>query len=89
MTVGGHPFPLLRSQVMSLGNDEPVDLLALLSPREQQILERAARGMTNAQMAEELSVTTHAVKFHLAHIYRKLGAANRTDAAARYIKAVQ
>jgi DNA-binding CsgD family transcriptional regulator len=73
---------------MSLGNDDAVDLLAVLSPREQQILERAARGLTNAQMAAELSVTTHAVKFHLAHIYRKLGAANRTDAAARYIKAV-
>lgn len=65
------------------------DLLSLLSPREKQILERAARGLTNAEVAQELSVTTHAVKFHLAHIYRKLGAANRTDAAARYAKAVR
>lgn len=70
-------------------SDGGQDFLALLSPREQQILERAARGLTNAEVARELSVTTHAVKFHLAHIYRKLGAANRTDAAARYAKAVR
>ncbi|MCP9485253.1 MAG: helix-turn-helix transcriptional regulator [Gaiellaceae bacterium MAG52_C11] len=70
-------------------DDEEADLLAMLSPREQQILERAARGLTNAEVAVELSVSTHAVKFHLAHIYRKLGAANRTDAATRYVKAMR
>jgi DNA-binding CsgD family transcriptional regulator len=70
-------------------DDKGRDLLAALSPRERQILELAARGMTNVQVARELSVTTHAVKFHLAHIYRKLGAVNRTEAAARYAKAVR
>ncbi len=73
---------------MVTGDESGNELLAMLSPREQQILERAARGLTNAEVAAELSVTTLAVKFHLAHIYRKLGAANRTDAAARYVKAV-
>ena len=66
-----------------------IDLLSKLTARERQILERTARGMTNAEVAKELAVTTHAVKFHLSHIYRKLGAANRTDAAARYAKAVR
>jgi DNA-binding NarL/FixJ family response regulator len=74
---------------MSLDEYDGGDLLSRLSPREQQILEQASRGMTNAQMAEELAVTTHAIKFHLAQIYRKLGAANRTDAAARYVKAMR
>ena len=37
--------------------------------------------MTNGQIAELLEVTVHAVKFHLASIYRKLGVANRTEAA--------
>jgi DNA-binding CsgD family transcriptional regulator len=52
------------------------------------VLERTARGRTNAQTAAELDITTHAVKFHLASIYRKLGVANRTEATARYVSAV-
>jgi DNA-binding CsgD family transcriptional regulator len=31
-------------------------------------------------------VTIHAVKFHLAAIYRKLGVANRTEAAVLYLR---
>jgi DNA-binding CsgD family transcriptional regulator len=46
----------------------------------------AATGLTNAQMANELEVTVHAVKFHLASIYRKLGVGNRTEAAILYIR---
>lgn len=45
-------------------------------------------GMTNAQIANELGVTTHAVKFHLASIYRKLGVSNRTEATARFVTAL-
>ncbi len=48
----------------------------------------ASQGMTNSQIATELSVSTHAVKFHLASIYRKLGVANRTEATARYVSAL-
>lgn len=72
---------------MSSPDENGGDLLSMLSPRERQILERAARGMTNAEVAADLAVSTHAVKFHLAHIYRKLGAVNRTDAAAQYARA--
>ena len=39
-----------------------------------------ARGLTNRQIAEGLAVTIHAVKFHLATIYRKLDVSNRTEA---------
>ena len=48
-------------------------------------MDRAAHGLTNARIAEELHVSTHAVKFHLASVYRKLGVANRTEATARYV----
>jgi DNA-binding CsgD family transcriptional regulator len=37
--------------------------------------------MTNSQISRVLEVTVHAVKFHLASIYRKLGVTNRTEAA--------
>lgn len=63
----------------------PVAAAALgLSPREAEVLELLSLGMTNPQIAERLRVTTHAVKFHLTGIYRKLGVANRTEATALY-----
>ena len=52
-----------------------------LSARELEVLRMASRGQTNAQIARNLGVTVHAVKFHLGSIYRKLGVANRTEAA--------
>ena len=57
-----------------------------LSPREEQVLVIASLGLTNAQMADELHVSVHAVKFHLAAIYRKLAVANRTEAASAYLR---
>ena len=44
-------------------------------------------GMTNRQIAGHLSVTVHAVKFHLASIYRKLGVHNRTEATVAFLEA--
>ncbi len=44
-------------------------------------------GLTNEQVAVRLHVTVHAVKFHLASIYRKLGVTNRTEAAVVYLRA--
>jgi DNA-binding CsgD family transcriptional regulator len=58
--------------------------LAVLSPREIEILEMIALGKTNRDIATRLGVTIHAVKFHLASIYRKLAVANRTEAAVRF-----
>jgi DNA-binding NarL/FixJ family response regulator len=37
--------------------------------------------MTNRAIAKDLWVTEQTVKFHLTNVYRKLGVANRTDAA--------
>ena len=66
----------------------PLALEGILSRRERQVMHWASQGMTNARIASELDVSTHAVKFHLASIYRKLGVANRTEATARYIGAL-
>jgi DNA-binding NarL/FixJ family response regulator len=38
-------------------------------------------------MAGELELTVHAIKFHLAAVYRKLGVSNRTEAAVAYLRA--
>lgn len=47
----------------------------------------ASLGLTNWQIASRLHVTVHAVKFHLARIYRKLGVTNRTEAAVLFLRA--
>jgi DNA-binding NarL/FixJ family response regulator len=54
-----------------------------LTARELEILQLAAQGMTNGQIARDLWVTEPTVKFHLTNTYRKLGVANRTE-ASRY-----
>lgn len=46
----------------------------------------ASLGLTNWQIAARLHVTVHAVKFHLAGIYRKLGVTNRTEAAVMFLR---
>ena len=46
-----------------------------------------SQGFTNTDIAQRLDVTVHAIKFHLAAIYRKLGVANRTEAAVAFLQA--
>jgi DNA-binding CsgD family transcriptional regulator len=57
-----------------------------LSRREAQVLEMASLGLTNDAIADRLNVSIHAVKFQLASVYRKLGVANRTEAAVTYLR---
>lgn len=45
-----------------------------------------SRGLTNPQIAKRLDLTVHAVKFHLASVYRKLGVSNRTEAAVALLQ---
>jgi DNA-binding NarL/FixJ family response regulator len=52
-----------------------------LTERELSILRAVARGLSNRAIGRELWVTEQTVKFHLTNIYRKLGVANRTEAA--------
>ncbi len=54
-----------------------------LSDRELEVLELLAAGQSNQAIAEELVITLDTVKRHVTHILDKLGAANRTQAAAR------
>ena len=58
-----------------------------LSPREAEVMQLMTEGLTNRQIAGRLSITVHAVKFHLASIYRKLEVRNRTEATVAFLEA--
>jgi DNA-binding CsgD family transcriptional regulator len=60
--------------------------LEALTPREAEVLRFTSAGRTNAQVAGDVGLSVHSVKFHLASIYRKLGVRNRTEAAAVYVQ---
>lgn len=53
-----------------------------LSPRQQQVLELMADGMTNSEIGEELGVTERTVKAYAQELYDKLGVRNRAGAVA-------
>ena len=54
-----------------------------LTPREQEVLELLAAGLTNREIAEQLVISPQTVKKHTGGIYGKLGVRSRTEAAAR------
>ncbi len=58
--------------------------LHLLSAREEEILTWVSKGRTNFEIAEILAISAFTVKNHVQRILRKLGAANRTEAVAKY-----
>lgn len=57
-----------------------------LTSREIQVLELMAEGLPNKGIAERLGISDQTVKFHVASIAGKLGAANRTDAVRRAVR---
>jgi DNA-binding NarL/FixJ family response regulator len=67
--------------------EDDVPLAERLTPREIDVLELVAEGHANRAIAERLGISDQTVKFHLASISGKLGAANRTDAVRRAVRA--
>jgi two-component system nitrate/nitrite response regulator NarL len=62
----------------------PMELPALprdLSPQEAEILRQIVRGLSNKQIARELSISEGTIKAHLKSLLRKMRVSNRTQAA--------
>jgi DNA-binding NarL/FixJ family response regulator len=55
-----------------------------LTPREREVWALVAAGMTNPQIAERLGLSDNTVKFHVQHLFSKLGVRNRTEAALKF-----
>jgi DNA-binding CsgD family transcriptional regulator len=54
-----------------------------LTAAEQRVVDLAARGLSNKQIARRLFVAVHTVEVHLAHAYAKLGVRSRAQLASR------
>lgn len=57
-----------------------------LSPREREVLQLLAQGLTNREIARTLTVSASTIKIHVEHILAKLGVSDRTQAAVRSIE---
>ncbi|MGY2114952.1 helix-turn-helix domain-containing protein [Nocardia gipuzkoensis] len=57
-----------------------------LSSRELDVVELLAAGRANRQIARDLAISEATVKTHITHILRKLGAANRAEAVAYWLR---
>lgn len=58
------------------------ELAEALTPRESEVLQMLAGGLGNKEIAAKLAISEHTVKFHVASILGKLGAATRTEAVS-------
>lgn len=54
-----------------------------ISARELEVLAQLANGAPNKVIARQLGISPNTVKTHVARLFEKLGAANRTEAIAR------
>ena len=84
---GERVFPSQLAAELACGNmsTAPVsetEANGVLTPREQEIVACLVRGDSNKAIANVFSLTEATVKMHLRQVFSKIGAANRTQAAA-------
>lgn len=76
---------LVRSAAPVSGG-EVKPLVESLTPREIEVLRLVAAGLGNKEIAGRLKISEHTVKFHVASLMGKLGAASRTEAVTLGIR---
>ena len=72
-------LPHLLAAVVNDGEETAVDL----TPRESEVLQLMAEGLTNKAIAQQLAISSHTVKFHVNAIMGKLHAQSRTEAVVQ------
>lgn len=92
---GGAPMsPAIAKRVLAWLRAAPAvpeakageDRLAMLTPREEEVLARVAAGRSDKEIASELGTALSTVKNHLAAIYGKWRVRSRTEAAVKFLR---
>ncbi len=71
--------------LMDIASD-PTPLGSDLTEREREVLQLMVKGLTNAQIAQQISISEATVRFHVGNILSKLEVSNRTEAVSVAIK---
>ena len=79
--------PSLATPLLPNGSSDDTLLTESLTSREQQVLQLLAEGLPNKNIARQLGISEHTVKFHVNAIMNKLGAQSRTEAVVRATRA--
>jgi DNA-binding NarL/FixJ family response regulator len=84
---GGGPMSgeIARKVIEAFQRPAPaVDTSAVLSQREQEVLEQLAQGYADKEIADRLHISVQTVNSHLKHIYEKLHVRSRTEAVVKF-----
>ena len=68
------------AQILLQASQKPAPVGDNLTERERQILALVAEGMTNKEIAQQLSLSHGTVRVYVSHVLAKLGVGNRTEA---------
>ena len=77
--------PSITRKLMSDLFRKPEKTVESLTDRELDVLQLAAKGLTNKAIGVQLSISNRTVQGHLAHIFAKLQANSRTEAVMRAV----
>ena len=77
---------VLNRFVPSLEKGQGQEPPETLSQREMEVLQLATQGLSNQDIADELSLSLRTVQAHLGHIFNKLRVSSRTEAVVRALK---
>ncbi|UCG09807.1 MAG: response regulator transcription factor [Dehalococcoidia bacterium] len=77
---------VLNRFVPSLDKGQRQEPPEILSQRETEVLHLATQGLSNQDIADELSLSLRTVQAHLGHIFNKLRVSSRTEAVVRALK---
>jgi DNA-binding NarL/FixJ family response regulator len=86
---GGSPMSasIARKVVQSFKTPPAhADESAALSPRERSVLDGLTEGLAYKQIADQLGVSIHTVRYYIRRIYEKLHVCTRTEAVAKFLR---
>src|SRR5690554_976054 len=71
--------------VRSMGSNAPSEAERKLSPRQREIMQLLAQGLSNKEIASILGITEGTIRVHLSAIFKAIKVSNRTEATLWYL----